>query len=438
MRHLSCEGQATESLSVAEDIPISTKHDDGHFFVRKLILQVEDKLNVVNAREVSGTGRLGLFGVDGKGVAVDESTGDEGVVLVGLDETEVTTLLSSEAGQVVETEMDILDGVKTVLAGVVEVVVASLLLPATDGPDELNHGMVKVQVHAHLARLLGDLEGLNLADELLKGSGGELVTLDNVKEDVGGLEASVKVGVGQRLAVVALDDGGLTVGALHATVQLLKGDVDLDAVELEGHEGEGVARGEGVPEGEGDVEATALLGVGDETGAGEALADHLTETLSGLSGKLFPHEEVVVVEGVNDLTADDDAGALDKELTDGVGPVSPWALDASADGVIGDHSVGGDGSAVATGSLTVASGVTGVAAGEHLGAGAASSGDGGTRLDAGKIHNHILVVDQVAGTVEGALNVSAKLDIGGERLFNGLHGEVGVLGIAESEECDGW
>jgi len=418
---LCSKRKTTKSFAITKHVPVAAEHDDRNFLVGQLILQVEDKLNIVNARKVSGTRRLGLFRVYSKGITVDKSTGDEGVVLVRLDETEVTTLLSSEAGQVVKTKMDILDGVKTVLTGIVEVVVASLLLPATDGPDELNHGMVKVQVHAHLARLLCDLEGLNLADELLKGTGGELVTLDNVKEDVGSLETGVKVGVGQRLAVVALDNGGLTVGTLDATVQLLKGDVDLDAMELEGDEGEGVARGEGVPEGEGDIKAAALLGVGNETSAGEALADHLTETLSGLSGKLFPHKEIIVVERVDDLTANDDAGALDKELTDGVGPVSPWALDACADGVIGDHGVGGDGSAVATGCLTVASGVTGIATREHLGASAASSGDGWARLDAGKIHNHILVVDQIACAVERALDVSSELDVGGEGLLNGLH-----------------
>lgn len=153
--------------------------------------------------------------------------------LVGLHETEVAALLAGEAGQVVEAEVHPLDGVKTVLARVVEVVVAGLLAAAAHGPDELNHGVVEVEVHAHLASLLADLEGLHLADELLKGAGGKLVALHNVQEDVCGLETRLKVVVVQGLAVRALDDGGLAVGALHAAAQLLKGDVDLDGMELE-------------------------------------------------------------------------------------------------------------------------------------------------------------------------------------------------------------
>lgn len=402
-----------------------------------MVLQVQHELDVVNAREVGRSRGLGLLRADGKGVAVDKGTWDEGVVLVWLHQAEVAALLASEAGQVVETQMDVLDGVQAVLACIVKVVVAGLLLATAHGKDELNHGVVKVEVHADLASLLGDLEGLHLADELLKGAGGKLVTLNNVQEDVCGLQTGLQVRVAQGLAVVALDHGGLAVRALDDALELLKGDVHLDGVELQGHQGQCVSRVQGVPEGQRHVQAAALLRVSDQTSAGEALADHLAQTLAGLASQLLPHEQVVVVQGVNDLAANDDAGALDQELANGVGPVSPWALDASADGVVSDDGVSGDGATVATGGLTITGGVTGVAAREHLGASATGARQGRTGLDAGQVDDDVLVVDQVTSAVERDLHIRAKVDCGCEGLLNGLHGEVGVLGIAETEEGDG-
>lgn len=358
------------------------------------------------------------------------------MVLVGLDETEVASLLAGEAGQVVEVQVDVLDGVQAVLARVVEVVVAGLVGAAADSPQELNHGMIEVEIQAHLAGLLGHLHGLHLGDELLEGAGGKLVALHNVKEDVGGLQAGLEVGVGYGLAVGALHDGHFAAGALDAAGKLFKLDGDLDVVELEGDEGEGIARGLGVPEGEGNIQSALLLGVGDKASDGVALANHLLEALSGLAGKLFPHEEVVVVEGVHNLATNDEARLLDEELANGVDPVCPGAVKAGANSVVGDGVSSGDSATVAAGGGAVSSRVTGVAARELLGTGSTGASGGGAGLDSGKVNDGVLVVDQVTGAVEGALHGGAKLDVGVEGLLNGLHGEVGVLVVAEAEEGD--
>ncbi len=123
-----------------------------------------------------------------KRIAINEVIWDIGVELIGLDETEVTSLLRCKPWQVVELEAHDLDGVVAVLARVAEPVVGAGLAVSANSPHELDDRMVEVERQAHLGAASADLVGLHLSDELLEGTRGEAIALVDVKVHVGGLD----------------------------------------------------------------------------------------------------------------------------------------------------------------------------------------------------------------------------------------------------------
>ena len=260
--------------------------------------------------------------------AVYESIWDVRVVLVRLDESEVSALLGCEAGQIVELEVHQLDGVLQVFAGVAAPVVDVVLALAAHGPDELNDGVVEVETHAHLAGPGADLVGLHLRDELLEGSGGEPVALVDVQVHVSGLDERAQILLHERVPVVPLQHQhgvGLrgVAGRLHARLQVREAHVQLDPVELQRHHRQRVARSLREPERQRHVQPAVVRAVVDQVRQVILLPDHLPELLAGLPGQLLPHIQVVGIQGINHLSSDDKAGSANEELTNCVSVVAP-------------------------------------------------------------------------------------------------------------------
>ena len=113
------KGDTADTVTVTEDVQVPGKGDaldvGVHLRVDDPWLESELQDDVVDSGGVQTTGRLGVFWVKGKGVAVDVRLGDVGVMLVRLHETEVRRLPLCKSWQVVELERDGADGVASVL-----------------------------------------------------------------------------------------------------------------------------------------------------------------------------------------------------------------------------------------------------------------------------------------------------------------------------------
>lgn len=390
---LICEGDASQPLAIFKHLPVPCE-DNVLDLLRsaaahrldQVRLVREDEFGVVDTRKVARAGGLHLFGFGGERKAVNEVVRDVRVPLVGHDETEVAALATAEAVVSVQDKLDEVDGIPVVNARIVEVVVDLPLASATHSPDELDDGVVEINCDVGLGR--GGhrhSEALHGIHELLEARGGEPVTLGTVQVNVETLKVHSDVGVDDGSTGCAVQDTGW-VGLAHrgrdldAALELGKLANDLHRVELERDQGQGIASIVGEPEGQGNVEGTGVLGVGHQLGHGEALANHLEETLAGLARKLLPHEEVIVVHGVDDLATDDDANALSHKLANRIDPVAVGQVEASAGvGGLGRGNVIGNTATNidrVTGALfnAIAAGITGVKVGEGLGAAVDSLG----------------------------------------------------------------
>lgn len=428
---------------------------------------------MVDAAEIAAARRRRVLRVQRKAVHVDETIWNIAMMLVRLDEAEPGAGLGGEARLVVEVEGGGDDGVAVVDARVVEPVVAALVALAADRPHELKDGVVEVELHADL-RVGGlHVEGLVLGDEDLVHGGGEAIALLVVEVDVGGLEAGREVVGREAAAGGAVLDGDARRGDDYAALEALELDVNLDTVELKGGKGEGLARVLGEPEGEGHIQDAALARVADELGAGVALANHLGEAAAGLASELLPHEEEVVVEGIDGGATDNNAGAADEELTNVVGPVGPdalklraevvravlhvvAALERAAGAVLGlepvvlgllEHrlllALRGLGELVAdvvdNRSLVVLQ--AGLARTVHVHGELLAGADAGAVLaadiagsDAGEVDDDVHEVDQITVAVEGDLRLGAEGNSRVERLANRFHREISVLIITDLPE----
>ena len=206
------EGTTCEARTIPENVPVPGEHDKGHAVLgrsgpvstpgtheltvrvervgrlKELALERNDHLHIIDTTEIARTRGLGRLRVNGKGVAVDESIGDVGVELVRLDKTEVTTLTISEPGKIVKVKGDGFNRVLVVFTAKVEVIVQVFLTLPADSPDQLNNGVVKVQVDGN-GLLVGRMGNpLHLANQLLERTSGEHVTLIKIKMDIGGIE----------------------------------------------------------------------------------------------------------------------------------------------------------------------------------------------------------------------------------------------------------
>ncbi len=438
--------------------------------------------NRVQARPVERAGRVRLLRVQGKRVAVHKALGDVGVVLVRLDLAEVLALHGGKALQVVDAETNLNDGVGVDRHNLAEVVhavgshelrVANNLERALrlgrehDGrgeacararvgtaasrradarkveplvgglvgleagrKDELHHGVVEEQVHLELGavrvRRLRPLDGV---DKLVKETLGEAVALRHVQVHVLGLDAGLEVRVGNLArrvgaVVVSLKDVDVLVRHHNQVGEGLKVHRELHAVEGERHERERVTSHLRVPEGQGDVQALRAARVGNELLAGLEFANHVLEALAGLARELLVHVQVLGVQRVNDVAADNQADRLQEGKANGVDPVGV----ETAEGVL---------------ELRVRLRIRHVRAArgsrrvQHVRVRRdVASLDLGVK--AGEVDNNVLTVDQIARAVErDGRRGAAKRNRVLERLLNRLSGEVGVRRVLQAPVRDG-
>lgn len=464
--------QPSKPFPKAQHIPIACEHHYGDLLLAQAVLQLQGEVYVVDARHVARAGGRRVLWMQREGIYVHKAVGNIGVELIGLHQTEPRTRLVREAGLVVEVERGGDDRVPVVDAGPVEPVVALLLALAAHGPHELDDGVVEIELQADL-RVAGlHLERLVLDDEHLIVSGCEFVALDGVQVDVAGLEARREVVGGEAARGGAVLDDDVGAGHDDASLEALEVHVYLDTVELQGGEREGLARMLGEPEGQGDVESPAGARVDDELRARVPLANHLGETTARFAGELLPHEEEIVVKGVDCGATDDDARGADEELADVVGPVSPDAVELGAEGagaVLGllaalercaravlvasppvlsgaEHlrlgGLGGLGKAIVDVFLDDAA--VGVGAGgarlRHVGELVARTDAGaplGVRVargDAGQVDDNVHVVDEVTVAVKCDLGFATEGDGRIEGLTDAFHRKIGVFVVAHLPE----
>jgi len=383
-----------------------------------------------------------LLGLEGEGVHVDTNRGDVGVVLVGLDQVEVATLTLVEAIVAVELDLgrndrivtghalDTRDGVPRLEDGAVPpvgVVEGLLTLEGLDdgiiaadegitlnNPDELLARVVEVELDLVGGRRDGlRTRELELLDEVLVGDRGEAATLIRVEVDVVDIERGGDEARGGD-TVADLVRGGTAVGIVEAeVVEGLELEVDLDLGVLEGNEGERQARVAAEPELEGNVQrvlrgarrdlvegvglTVATVRIADLTALDDQVdelghvANHvgITGLFARLLGELVPDLEPVTIVLVDLLAANLEVDVVDQVVTN---PVEPTELGA---GTIGSRQL-------------------------HL-------GERGLEVDA---------VDQISVTGDRALDLAAEVGGTVERLFNGLHGEVGVATIDDLKDKD--
>ena len=106
--HLVREGQSPHSGLHPEDVVVDRKerHSGGRGTVRGGVLQRDGNLRIVDAAEVTGTGRLVLFRLKRERVRVHARHRRTGVVLVSLDGVKVLTALSLHPVLPVENKLE--------------------------------------------------------------------------------------------------------------------------------------------------------------------------------------------------------------------------------------------------------------------------------------------------------------------------------------------
>jgi len=158
---------------------------------------------------------------------------------------------------------------------------------------------------------------------LVEVGGGVTVALVDIKNDVSSLGVGSQIRRHEGREVAGLDNANSGVRDHDQLVEFGKLHHQLDSVELEGDQRQSIAGVLREPERKRDEKALVLLGVLNELATGLALADHLGETLSSLSGQLLPHVEVVREERGRNIGSDDNRGVLDDTLPNSVLPVGP-------------------------------------------------------------------------------------------------------------------
>src|SRR6056300_455170 len=160
-----------------------TRHDTEDVVVGSVDTETVDssgsrksKSGSVYARHVEGTGRLVFFGFEGEGVHVNTSnSGDVGVVLVGLDESEVFTSTFSKSVVTVELKF----------GGVTSNVCSSRGGTVLLDPYKFFDGVVEVKFNSAGTRSDSFFTSeLELFDEVFVAELSETTTFVSVKEDV--------------------------------------------------------------------------------------------------------------------------------------------------------------------------------------------------------------------------------------------------------------
>ena len=320
----SLKSRTSNPLAEAHQVPRAREDVHGVRLVGERGLHVEDKLDVIDARQVARARRLkARLWVKCEAHAVDVRFWQVRVVLVWDDAAPVERRLLTEARGGVEEELGVSDRVATVDAREVAEVVAALLALATNAEDELEGRVVEGEGNAADLLRLGLEVVLGLDDELLKVRGRELVPLLLVKVDVGDLHLGLEVVGGETKTRAGVADSNVRPRDDDQLLEALKVDVDLDAVVSEGREGKRGTRRECEVERKRDVEIALLARVADELRTRVAATSELGETATALSRELFPAEEEGTPELIDLLTTDDKLRLIDKEVASVVAVVAP-------------------------------------------------------------------------------------------------------------------
>jgi hypothetical protein len=381
---------------------------------------------------------------EGEGIDVDTNSGAVSVMLVRLNFVEVTALAHLETIMTVEleesTDYRVLTsetfkgshGVTRDSHGaipVVRVVEGLLTLPGVDysiiarderitlyNPDELLNGVVEVELNLVGRRgnrfATSELENL---DEVLMGHLGELAALFSIKEDIINVERSSL----ETLGIHAITDsmhvrGRRSGGVIPAEIaEIVELEVDTDFVVLESNERESKARVAAEPELKGNVESVfrsartdgrGLVGdtsiairiassttLTDDVGELGDVTNHLGihSLLTRLLGELIPDVEPVTIMLINALTTNFKFYGLDKVVAN---PVEPTELSTrtirSEDLYLRENSLEVD------------------------------------------------TVDKITSALDSAGNLLTEVGGTIERIFDGLHGEVGVTTIHDLPESN--
>ena len=349
----------------AEQVLVARVDDD----VRRLRVledaRVEEQVDVdvVNAGVVGASCGLRVLRVDGVRPDVDELARDVGVVLVRLHQAEEGAGACLNARCVVERHLDRRDGVEdearasesvvVKVASKVKVEVVLDLVLRAHRKNVLHHDVVELKAHGHLGvgrvfagrgalrrrRLHRAL--LHLREDLLELAVRKLGALVVVEVHVAGFDQNLEVRVDERREAAGASErrieSRLAVGShVHgprrrrrhgggddnAVGALRERNLEHHVVELQGHEREREARVLGEGERQGDVQPARAARRGLAQGHRVVLANHLAQALARLAGELLPHEQVRVVERVDDRAADAQLDLLKQVLANRVGPVA--------------------------------------------------------------------------------------------------------------------
>ena len=164
-------------------------------------------------------------------------------MLVRLYEPEVSPLLSSEPGQVIESQRHKLDRITSVNAAVIEVIVALVLALSSHGPDQFDGWVIEIELKTNLGSLDANVVTLDLSDQLLERSDSESVTLLDVQVHVRGIQPSIQILLGDRTTVAGLQHQSITVGHDDGSLEGFKTNGDLDTMKLERHQRQSVTGG---------------------------------------------------------------------------------------------------------------------------------------------------------------------------------------------------
>jgi hypothetical protein len=374
----------------AEDVVGHRVHEELTIFADGVLQTLEVQGHVIETREVACSGRLMGLGIEGEGIVVNVLVGDTGVVLVRLHETEIRRLALSKTVVAVELK---LGGRKRVVVGGGEGKV-NHIRGVERGPrirtvvtrhvtelqnvhcGALTHGPHEllhgmIEVETHLIGLGGlGTSVLELLDEVLMRHLGETLTLLSVKVHV----------VHEKLHVIEIC-GCST--ALHQLGTVTELDVELHLVVLKRDQRKGKTRVAAEEKLERNVKRGGLQ---RGTGTHVTTANHLLETVALLlgEGELGPDVEPLAVVLVDALATDLEFHVLDQCVTNRVHVFIFYR------------------------------GCSGVLFGES--------------------HFEPHVGDEVTVAADGASHTVAGLGGTVERLFDGLHREVGVAAVHHLEK----
>ena len=262
-----------------------------------------------------------FFRLEGEGVRVYTCGRDTGMMLIRLDEIEVSGISDGESIVSVELELSISERIATSIV-VGSCTVISEIGPSVfttfdvrvelDDPDEFLDWVIEIEfaLDGRVAECLGTSE-LELFDEVFVCNLGELATLISIKVDIVDIETGINKSRGS---------GWCTDITFSNWSEF---NIDFNFVILKGDQRESKTRISIEPELEGDVKTSCWDGT-SKSGKTGGVTDHDIVSIivfSG-SGKFRPDVEPFSVLLINTLSTDFKFDVVNKDVSDVSGPCS--------------------------------------------------------------------------------------------------------------------